>query len=289
LAHAEDLGFRRMVDDAARHPERAQRADDPHGDLSAVGDQYLLHSDSVESREAKSWVAPLGSRPPSGQASYRSTATSLGSSSARYDRRNSPISRRGVNAEVRVHESRPPSLSDGDRASFTRPDICRRGQVKPISFELDPERLEILDAADRYARERLHPLAARMDEEEWWPDEEFRTLGRDGYLGITAPVELGGAGLDLFASGLVAEAFARWNPALALSWVAHENLCLNNVLRNGNSEQRRRWIPGLCDGSRIGCLALTEPGAGSDALGSMRATARREGDRYVLNGRKLFI
>jgi isovaleryl-CoA dehydrogenase len=161
--------------------------------------------------------------------------------------------------------------------------------VNPISFELDAERLEILDAADRYARERLHPLAARMDEEEWWPDEEFRTLGRDGYLGITAPTELGGAGLDLFASGLVAEAFARWNPALALSWVAHENLCLNNVLRNGSDEQRRRWVPGLCDGSRIGCLALTEPGAGSDALGSMRTTARREGDHYVLNGRKLFI
>jgi isovaleryl-CoA dehydrogenase len=161
--------------------------------------------------------------------------------------------------------------------------------VNQISFELDAERLEILDAADRYARERLYPLAARMDEEECWPDGEFRGLGRDGYLGITAPAELGGAGLDLFASGLVAEAFARWNPALALSWVAHENLCLNNVLRNGSAEQRRRWVPGLCDGSRIGCLALTEPGAGSDALGSMRTTARRDGDHYVLNGRKLFI
>jgi isovaleryl-CoA dehydrogenase len=158
-----------------------------------------------------------------------------------------------------------------------------------VCFELDAERLEVLDAADRYARERLQPLATRMDEEEFWPDAEFRMLGREGYFGITVPADLGGAGLDLFASGLVAEAFARWNPALALSWVAHENLCLNNVLRNGNDEQRRRWVPGLCDGSRIGCLALTEPGAGSDALGSMRTTARREGDHYVLAGRKLFI
>ena len=161
--------------------------------------------------------------------------------------------------------------------------------MNQICFELDAERQGILDAADRYGRDRLYPLAARMDEEEWWPDEEFRALGRNGYLGITAPADLGGAGLDLFASGLVAEAFARWNPALALSWVAHENLCLNNLLRNGSDEQRRRWVPGLCDGSRIGCLALTEPGAGSDALGSMRMTARREGDHYVLNGRKLYI
>ncbi|MGH7897811.1 MAG: acyl-CoA dehydrogenase family protein, partial [Candidatus Binatia bacterium] len=110
-----------------------------------------------------------------------------------------------------------------------------------------------------------------------------------GYLGITVPGELGGAGLDLFASALVAQAFARWNPAFALSWVAHENLCLNNIYRNGDAEQRRRFVPGLCDGSLIGCLALTEPEAGSDALGSMRSTARRDGDDYVLNGRKLFI
>ncbi len=156
-------------------------------------------------------------------------------------------------------------------------------------YDLDEGQRGVLDAADRYGRERLHPLVPRMDDEEWWPDDEFRGLGKDGYLGITAPAELGGAGLDLFASGLVAQAFARWNPAFALSWVAHENLCLNNLLRNGNGEQRRRYVPGLCDGSRIGCLGLTEPGAGSDALGCMRTTARRDGDAWVLNGRKLFI
>ena len=128
-----------------------------------------------------------------------------------------------------------------------------------------------------------------MDDEEWWPDEAFRALGKDGYLGVTAPTDHGGAGLDLFASGLVLQAISRWNHALGLSWVAHDNLCLNNILRNANEDQRSRLIPGLCDGSAVGCLALTEPGAGSDALGSMATTARRDGDDYVLRGHKLYI
>jgi isovaleryl-CoA dehydrogenase len=82
---------------------------------------------------------------------------------------------------------------------------------------------------------------------------------------------------------------ARWNHAVALSYVAHENLCLNNIARNGSDEIRTRFLPRLCDGSAIGALGLTEPGAGSDALGSMATTARRDGDHYVLNGRKLYI
>ena len=156
-------------------------------------------------------------------------------------------------------------------------------------FHLDEDQQAILDAADRYGREQLAPLARRMDDEEWWPDDAFRALGREGYLGITVPPELGGAGLDLMASGLVLEGFSRWNYALGLSWVAHENLCLNNILRNGSPEQVERFIPGLSDGSLIGCLGLTEPGAGSDALGAMATTAVRDGDDYIVNGRKLYI
>ncbi len=157
------------------------------------------------------------------------------------------------------------------------------------AFDLNEDQRAILDAADRYGREQLGPLARRMDDEEWWPDEAFRALGREGYLGITVPTDLGGAGLDYFAAGLVLQGFSRWNYALGLSWVAHENLCLNNILRNGSREQCERYIPGLSDGSLIGCLGLTEPGAGSDALGSMATTAVRDGDDYVVNGRKLFI
>ena len=91
------------------------------------------------------------------------------------------------------------------------------------------------------------------------------------------------------AAGLVAQAFSRWNHALALSCVAHDNLCLNNIYRNGNEAQRRKYLPDLCSGRKVGALGLTEPGAGSDALGSMRTTARREGDSYVLNGGKMYI
>lgn len=156
-------------------------------------------------------------------------------------------------------------------------------------FSLTEDQQAILDAADQYAREQLAPLARRMDDEEWWPDAEFRALGREGYLGITVSSEYGGADLDLFASGLVLQAFSRWNYALGLSWVAHENLCMNNIARNASDEQRRRFLPGLNDGSLIGCLGLTEPGAGSDALGSMASTAVRDGDDYIINGRKLYI
>lgn len=157
------------------------------------------------------------------------------------------------------------------------------------STRLSPDHQDILDQADRFARSELHPLSERMDREEWWPDDAFRALGKQGYLGVTAPERFGGLGADVFTSGLVAQAFARWNHALALSWVVHENLCLNNIDANASDEQRERFLPKLCSGEWIGALALTEPGAGSDALGSMRTTARRDGDDYVLNGQKIYI
>jgi isovaleryl-CoA dehydrogenase len=87
----------------------------------------------------------------------------------------------------------------------------------------------------------------------------------------------------------VLQAFSRWNHALGLAWVAHENLCMHNILRNANEAQKKKYLPGLCKGTAIGALGLTEPGAGSDALGSMRTTARLEGGHYVLNGTKIYI
>lgn len=154
---------------------------------------------------------------------------------------------------------------------------------------LTPEQRTVLAEADRFARNELAPLAARMDDEEWWPGDLFARLGALGALGLTVPPELGGAGMDLFSAGLVAQAYGRWNPAVGLSWGAHENLCVNNLYRNGSEDQRRRYLPPLCSGEQVGALALTEPGAGSDALGGMATTAVRHGDTYVLNGTKLYI
>jgi isovaleryl-CoA dehydrogenase len=154
---------------------------------------------------------------------------------------------------------------------------------------LSDDELEVLEQADRFARQELYPLSRRMDDEEWWPPDAFARIGATGYFGIPVPEAYGGSGLDLFTSGLVLQAFARWNSALALSWVAHENLCLYNIYRNADDDQRRRYLPGLCNGTRIGALGLTEPGAGSDAMGSMRTTATRDGDDWLLNGTKIFI
>jgi isovaleryl-CoA dehydrogenase len=154
---------------------------------------------------------------------------------------------------------------------------------------LSDDELEVLAQADRFARAELYPLSKRMDDDEWWPPEAFPLMGRNGYFGITAPAELGGSGGDLFTSGLVLQAFARWNHALALSWAAHENLCLHNILRNASPAQIEKYAPGLCSGKAIGALGLTEPGAGSDALGSMRTTATLDSGHYRLNGTKMFI
>ncbi|HEY3699207.1 MAG TPA: acyl-CoA dehydrogenase family protein, partial [Spongiibacteraceae bacterium] len=161
--------------------------------------------------------------------------------------------------------------------------------VQQLFSGLSDDEQGILDQADRFARNELYPLSQRMDDEEWWPPEIFPKIGATGYFGVTTAEEYGGAQMDLFASGLVLQAFSRWNHALGLAWVAHENLCLHNILRNANAEQKKKYAPKLCSGAWIGALGLTEPGAGSDALGSMRTTARREGDYYVLNGSKIFI
>ena len=163
------------------------------------------------------------------------------------------------------------------------------GDNRPSVFDLGPDERAVLEQADRFGRNELYPIAEKMDAEEWWPAETFRKIGENGFLGATIPEEYGGAGMDLLSAGLVVQAFGRWNHALTLSLIAHDNLCANNIYRNGNEAQRRKYLPGLCSGRLVGALGLTEPGAGSDALGSMRTTARRDGDHYVLNGSKLFI
>ena len=166
-------------------------------------------------------------------------------------------------------------------------DMATMPARNPYGFDADQQR--VFEAADAFARRELYPLAARMDAEEWWPPEAFRKIAQAGLFGITVPEEDGGLGLDLVCAGAVVQAFGRWNHALALSYVVHDNIVLDNLYRNSSPAQRRRYVPDMIAGRSIGALGLTEPGAGSDALGSMRTTARRDGDHYVLNGTKLYI
>lgn len=167
-------------------------------------------------------------------------------------------------------------------------DVLRRNTSLP-RFALSVEQQAVLDEADRFAAAEFHPLQPRMDNEEWWPPHALPRLGELGFLGVTAAAEYGGADADIFTSGLIAQALARWNPAIALSYVAHENLCLNNIARNASAALCAKYLPAMCAGHSIGALALTEPGAGSDALGGMATNARRESDHYILNGSKLYI
>lgn len=157
------------------------------------------------------------------------------------------------------------------------------------AFELADEHRELLDHCDRIGREVLYPLAQKMDDEEWWPDELFPQLGELGLLGVTVDPKYGGAGLDFMSCGMIAQAFSRWNHAAGLAWVVHDNLFANNVYANGSEYLKEKYLPDVCAGKKVGALGLTEPGAGSDALGSMRTTAVKDGDHYVLNGTKIYI
>src|SRR5205823_13007785 len=104
-----------------------------------------------------------------------------------------------------------------------------------------------------------------MDRDEWWQEAAYPKNGDNGFFGVTIPEEYGGSGQDLLAAGLVLQGFARWNHAMALSWVAHDNLCANNIYPNGNEQQRRKYLPDLFACRTIGAPGLIEPRAGFDA------------------------
>lgn len=147
----------------------------------------------------------------------------------------------------------------------------------------------IYDMTFRYAREELYDLSERMDNDDWFPETEYRAMHEQGLLGTTIEPEFGGPGLDVLAQCFICEALSYWNHTMSASFLASDNLCIHNLTRNANVAQKQEYFPKFCSGRAIGALGMTEPGAGSDALGSMATTARRDGDDYVLNGRKLFI
>ncbi len=141
----------------------------------------------------------------------------------------------------------------------------------------------------QFVEREVEPGAAARDREEQFDVALFRKLGELGLLGITVPEEWGGAGMDAVAAVIVHEELAASDPGLCLAYLAHAILFVNNLYRNGSDEQRARYLPKVISGEWIGGLAMTEPGAGTDIVGGMRTTARREGDGWVLNGRKMWI
>ncbi|MGA8543027.1 MAG: acyl-CoA dehydrogenase family protein [Thermoplasmata archaeon] len=157
-----------------------------------------------------------------------------------------------------------------------------------MDLSLTDEERELRDAARRFARKEIVPVADRMDREDYFPRDVFRRLGEHGFLGVTIAADYGGLGLGYRSQALILEEIARVSPALALSVGAHSNLFGDNLGRNGNDRQRQEFLPAIARGDAIGALALTEPNSGSDAV-SLRTRAERRGDHYVLNGSKQFI
>ena len=162
-------------------------------------------------------------------------------------------------------------------------------EVSAPNFDLNDEHRSLLEQMTRSARAHFSHDAAQRDLEGKWPEDGFHRLADMGVLGASVPERYGGAGFDLFSAGLVGQAIGRIDPAVSTSWQSHDNLCVNNLFQNGNEVQRRKYLPGLTGGSRVGAIGMTEPNAGSDALGGMATTAVRDGDSYVLNGGKTFI
>jgi isovaleryl-CoA dehydrogenase len=157
-----------------------------------------------------------------------------------------------------------------------------------MDFQLSDEHLMLQHSIRNFVKKEIEPIAEEIDIEDKWPKGMWQKLADLGVMGITADVEYGGAGADLLSAIIVIEELAKASPAIALSWAAHANLCVDNLNHNASASQKKRYIPPLCSGKHIGALALTEPNSGSDAL-SIQTSAVKKGDHYILNGTKMFI
>src|ERR1700680_3245469 len=161
-------------------------------------------------------------------------------------------------------------------------------RLSSLDFDLGPE-IDMLRTTVRgFAEDRIAPLAAEIDRSDRFPIELWPEMGAIGLLGITVEEEWGGAGMGYLAHCVAMEEVSRASAAVGLSYGAHSNLCVNQIRRNGTPEQRSRYLPKLISGAHVGALAMSEPGAGSDVV-SMRTRADRKGDRYILNGTKMWI
>jgi isovaleryl-CoA dehydrogenase len=157
-----------------------------------------------------------------------------------------------------------------------------------LDFDLG-ETIDILrESVATYCAGEIAPRAAEIDRSNEFPRDLWPKLGRLGLLGITVEEEYGGAAMGYLAHVVAMEEISRGSAAVGLSYGAHSNLCVNQILRNGNAQQKRAFLPRLISGEHVGALAMSETGAGSDVV-SMRLRAEKRGERYILNGTKMWI
>src|SRR5689334_13111646 len=157
-----------------------------------------------------------------------------------------------------------------------------------FDFGLAEEVDMLRTTAGNFAQDKIAPRAGEIDRTNQFPRDLWPQLGALGLLGITVEEEFGGSGMGYLAHCVAMEEVSRGSASVGLSYGAHSNLCVNQIRRNGTDAQKRKYLPKLISGEHVGALAMSEPGAGSDVV-SMRLRADRKGDRYVLNGTKLWI
>ncbi|WP_242224199.1 isovaleryl-CoA dehydrogenase [Shinella zoogloeoides] len=157
-----------------------------------------------------------------------------------------------------------------------------------MSFGLGEDIEALRESVRRFATDRIAPQAAEIDRSNNFPMPLWREMGDLGLLGITVPESLGGTGMGYLAHCVAMEEISRASASVALSYGAHSNLCINQIVRNASPAQREKYLPKLISGEHVGALAMSEPGAGSDVV-SMKLRAEKRGDRYVLNGNKMWI
>ncbi len=161
-------------------------------------------------------------------------------------------------------------------------------QIPSLDFGLGETADLLRDTVMSFASERIAPRADEIDREDSFPRDLWPQLGEIGLLGITVEEDFGGAGMGYLEHCVAMEEISRASASVGLSYGAHSNLCVNQIKRNGNADQKRRYLPKLISGEHVGALAMSESGAGSDVV-AMTTRADKKGDRYVLNGTKFWI